>query len=367
MGILGKIFLITVSWVISIGLAIFLSKPVYLTSEINLFIKWVDDLFQQSNEYSTLINRPSSKTIILPKKDFIDDVEQQKITIRDRNSNLNNIHVKYSINPHNYDHFEVGNQITCKNEPRLNFHASKDKFVDIAIYGKNLPIDFIANINNKLSHLHTIYSGLLSKQTLKIVKSGTYIYDSELLFSFVKEELDVPEYAGGFYSHKSNRSHILFTSQENTEIAAIHEAVHATNKANIGLMPRWLNEGLAEYIEQLTITKQRMRIVPKRKIELNNSQHNFLQLSVLVNSSQKDWNSILHTQLYDTAWAFIYFLMEDSNRKKQLKTMLYLERDNLCDKTNFFQTEQELIVLENLQKAFNQWILKSIKPHKLQI
>lgn len=88
---------------------------------------------------------------------------------------------------------------------------------------------------------------------------------------------------------------------------AIHEAVHAINKAILGTTPRWLNEGLAEYFEYTNNSMQLVSIDPHLSwISNKHIAQSVFTINWLIGLDNK-WQTADDTKLYASSWAAIYF------------------------------------------------------------
>ena len=89
-----------------------------------------------------------------------------------------------------------------------------------------------------------------------------------------------------------------------------------------------------------------------------------LPLDKLVAATNGDWNSELISRLYATSWAFIYFLMDNPQRKGMLAKVIKYEQQNLCDVTGIQQVENIIgMPIEGLQRRFSSWTKIKLKPN----
>jgi hypothetical protein len=213
--------------------------------------------------------------------------------------------------------------------------------------------------------LFELYGQLLDRSSLKKVDINLRIYDSKVDFNQIKAKNNMPisDNTPGFYSHATNEAHLLLNDQAATMRTAIHEATHAINSGILGKTPKWLNEGLAEYSESIEVNGQSSKVYPN-KSWTNNSQlsKQLLPLSTLFLAKEKEWNSSLKHRLYATSWAFVYFMMEQPNRKAILAKLIKNEQQNLCNIIDKNKIEQQLDVqLHVLQKQFSNWSKSTLK------
>ena len=342
----------------------FSDHGISLHSQLNKSIHWVESLFGEDSE----LTRPPANT-----KHAIAKEKPKK----------------------QYSHVEVGSAGTCKytslgevkykkvgdiytwtdesgvynvsdKPPKegefklLNYAGEKvfDYFT-LDLNTESLPYDFHQRLTLKLNKLFEVYGQLLDRTSLKKVDINLRVYASKVAFNQIKAKHNMPigDNTPGFYSHGSNQAHLLLTSHASTMRTATHEAAHAINRGIIGYSPKWLNEGLAEYSEYIEVKGQSSRVYPNRNwTNKGLVSEQLLPLDKLLTATNDDWNSSLRNRLYATSWAFIYFLMDNQQRKGMLAKVIKSEQQNLCNIIDRNKIEQQLEVpLNVLQRQFSNW------------
>ena len=304
-----------------------------------------------------------------------------------------------------YQHLEVGNAATCKDTSLgevkykkfggvyswvdeagiANFSStppSKGEFKLINYAGEkvydyfkltlnteSLPYDFNQKLTLKLKKLFELYGKLLDRSSLKKIDVNIQIYESMLAFEQIKAKNNMPigNNTAGFYSHATNQAYMLLTNNGATMRTATHEATHAINRGIIGYTPKWLNEGLAEYSEYIEIQAKNSNVYPHKSWTKNRVMtEELLPLSVLLAANNNDWDSELRRKLYATSWAFIYFMMDNQQRKTMLAQVIKNEQQNLCDIISVEQVENVIgIPIKTLQQHFNYWAKSTLKVHTI--
>ncbi|WP_114326666.1 hypothetical protein [Candidatus Colwellia aromaticivorans] len=294
-----------------------------------------------------------------------------------------------------YQHVEVGNARACKDTSLgevkykkvgevytwvdergiANFSSTQPKngefrvlnyagekvfdYFSLDLNAESLPYDFNQKLTLKLNKLFEIYGQLLDRSSLKKVDINLRIYASKITFNQIKAKNNMPvsDNTPGFYSHATNQAHLLLTNHAATMRIATHEATHAINRGIIGYSPKWLNEGLAEYSEYIEVDGQNGRVYPNKNWTNNNHMSKqLLPLNKLLTATNGDWNSELRSRLYATSWAFIYFMMDNQQRKGMLAKVIKYEQQNLCDVTGIKQVENIIgLPIKGLQRQFNHW------------
>lgn len=234
---------------------------------------------------------------------------------------------------------------------------------------ESLPYDFNQKLTLKLNKLFEVYGQLLDQSSLKKIDIKLKIYASQNSFNQLKAKYNMPadDTTPGFYSYITNQAYLLLADHESTMRTATHEATHAINRGIIGYSPQWLNEGLAEYSEYIEVTSEKTRIYPSKSWTRHNKiSQPLLPLYTLLTATNKDWNSELRTNFYASSWAFIYFMMDNQQRKGMLAQIIKHEQQNLCNVINIEQIENIIgIPIKTLQIQFNRWVQLKLKSHPI--
>lgn len=234
---------------------------------------------------------------------------------------------------------------------------------------ESLPYDFYQKLTLKLNKLFEVYGQLLDRPSLKKVDINLRVHASKLTFNKIKAKHNMPisDNTLGFYSHVSNQAHLLLINHESTMRTAIHEAAHAINRGIIGYSPKWLNEGLAEYSEYIEIKGQSNRVYPNQNWTRKGVVlEPLLPLDELLSANKSDWDSTIKNRLYATSWAFIYFMLDNQQRKDMLAKVIKYEQQNLCDVIGIKQVENIIgIPIEELQNQFSYWSSRRLRIHNI--
>ena len=208
---------------------------------------------------------------------------------------------------------------------------------------------FELNLDRRYSKLPAFASDRMKRDVDQIYKILTYnvgvsqlhpirlnlkLFDSNAQFNAYKKKV-APGLgtAGGFYISRLNEA-TVYTGNNDQRMYDVsrHEAVHAINSGAFGRMPTWLNEGLAEYFENLAFEKSMLRIVKPNKAHLDllaTKPHPPLvhYLNMDDNQWYKESKKDMH---YAMGWSLVYFLMSSDDGKHFLKYMLDHLGHNYC-------------------------------------
>ena len=134
-------------------------------------------------------------------------------------------------------------------------------------------------------------------------------------YSKKKSSLKTP--TAGFYTSGNNESVVLIRDDESTANTVAHEIVHTINQHWYGQIARWLNEGMAEYAENLSQSHWQSYLLRNQPVSL----------SELFTSTRNSWDNDTQRH-YATSWAFVAFLM--AKEKQFMSRLLLKESENGC-------------------------------------
>jgi hypothetical protein len=362
---LSIVFLIVAAFIASFGLAKYLSKgglslPMFLSQSMY----WFESLFEQE---------PA-----LP-----DDSLRHKQALKEQARESNYQHIEVGNTPICLDtslgkvkYKKVGEVYTWTDENgtphfsdtppnkgdyiQLNYAGEKvlDYFL-LDLNTESLPYDFNQKLTIKLNKLFALYGKLLDVSSLKKVDINLQVVANKVTYQNIQKahNMAIGNQSNGFYSHASNKAYLLYTNDQQVMKTAIHEATHAINRAIIGYSPKWLNEGLAEYSETINVSAKAATIHPNGNWTNNGLiNEKLLPLDVLFSAGDQEWNGQLRQRLYASSWAFIYFMMEQSDRRNVLARLINMEQINVCDVVKKDSLESIFsLPIRQLQMQFSKW------------
>ena len=89
-----------------------------------------------------------------------------------------------------------------------------------------------------------------------------------------------------------------------------------------------------------------------------------LPLNILLAATNSDCDSKLRNKLYATSWAFIYFMMDNYQRKLGLAKFIRTEQQTLCNVTDLRKVEKLTgISIKLLQRQFSLWVKSKLNVH----
>ena len=172
----------------------------------------------------------------------------------------------------------------------------------------------------------------------------------------VRELGGSPEGTQGMYIYPNNVSIISVQNYEQGIKTAIHEAIHAFNKAYWGSSLRFFNEGMAEYFESITAEG----LIPPFNFSRLTHQQYPKQISTLL-FSEIDWHSDNTHELYQNSKALFHFLMSHERGRQVVRKIMELEKEDPC--TILSNDNIEILLIElflNHQQEFDYWFANGL-------
>jgi hypothetical protein len=138
----------------------------------------------------------------------------------------------------------------------------------------------------------------------------------------------------GFYGFADNEAVVRWTDKETAIAVAQHEIAHLVVGNLLGDIPLWLNEGIAEVAERLSFSANGIRAEPDLAAVESLSERadgrGWPALRSFMGLSRGDWDKQGETFSYQYAWALVYFLLEDSDRRDVLIDHVQALADHRC-------------------------------------
>jgi len=242
-------------------------------------------------------------------------------------------------------------------------------YFDLTLKTNSLPYDFNQQLSLKLTKLFELYGQLLDRSALRKIDIKLTVFASKSGYEYYKNSYKdrVSANALGFYIGDKNEAALFYTTPSQTMRTALHEATHAINQGIIGFTPRWLNEGLAEYVEQLQPSGNFAIINPNTSwLAHGYVRKPLVSLSTLFNNTQDSWQGKQEYNLYATSWSFVHFMMETPQRRIQLAKLINYELQNKCDRLTITAIMKVLgIPLPKLEHQFNLWLTHKVKSQRI--
>lgn len=228
--------------------------------------------------------------------------------------------------------------------------AQKIKFNPI---GFELKPEDSAKIQRMASFEAKIFNGLYNNLINDSLTITLNLYNKRKDFKAVLAQKGMKGLTeSGFYSPITDQSYVYFEGTENLT-TVLHEMSHAFLKSNSKYYPRWLTEGLAEFLETLEEKQFNIQIVSQldRLERMKNFQRDKkldLNLFLKDQAGWRDKNRLEY--MYTVSYALIYYLYKKDPQLISKITQLY--RKGYSQEYIFKQAAGGI---DNVENGFNMY------------
>lgn len=221
-------------------------------------------------------------------------------------------------------HYEDYHGVTAPEGKKLvtRFPDTKEYFsLRIEAASGRLPTSFREKISNKAIWIYEHYRTLLDERYLSRADVHLVVHNSRKSYEVVRNRYvgEKSEDVSGFYIVSGNRAELLHEgNEEQTLQVMVHEVVHVINNQLFGPLPRWLNEGLATYMDALnrdekhpSTAKDRLRLI-KKQVGLPLLER--VNVRQLLDSKRHAWSPQQRETYYPFSQLLVTYLLEPQNR-----------------------------------------------------
>lgn len=248
-------------------------------------------------------------------------------------------------------------------------YQSKYQYFKLDLRGddKQLPAFSRDKISAETMQIFSIMSDALSVDYLRQVDLNLRLIASQKDFQAQREKIAPGlKTNSGFYSTSNNEAVIWQAPNVDFMHAVIrHEASHVIMAGLYGYPPVWLNEGIAEYFEQLNISSN-AKVVRPNKARLDKLQQgDVIPLKAYLALSTTQWRELPQQQMYGMAWGLVYFFMSDAKQKRFFTDMLASIAKNKCvsfSSFDYFEANYPQGVA-GLQQQWKIWLRRNPNSH----
>lgn len=178
--------------------------------------------------------------------------------------------------------------------------------------------DIIISTRDLLSR----YKSWLEVDTLPGVDVELLVLPELQFNSFMTGRVADPSNYLGAFLPNSNLAVVKFINKQQALATAIHEITHVINHALFGPLPRFVNEGLAEYTENFATKSRSSRTFKLPEgVEFEALKDELLDFYALM-YSEHDWHTTNNSSLYLSGSAWAHFLMNSELGLKAIKSLL---------------------------------------------
>ena len=229
--------------------------------------------------------------------------------------------------------------------------------VSVTLYAKNLTAEFVKELQARLFYVYELYgshfhSSAVRKLNLKMIM----LPDQASYDTFGSMFIDnyVPGTSQGLFFHGSDSAFIKYQNEQQAMETILHEAIHALNFHLIGVMPRAINEGLAELFSSMV--KSGTNQVTIDFDETNEQLKQVVDFQTIVNSEHQ-WDANDTSRYYMSGKLWLTFFFMEEKGLQLLRALLREEQKETCQ----LLEEDEVLALVidfylNYEVDFKQWL-----------
>ncbi|MCR8922282.1 DUF1570 domain-containing protein [Dasania sp. GY-MA-18] len=249
-------------------------------------------------------------------------------------------------------------------------YQSKYQFFTLNLLGddKQLPAFSRDRISAESRQIFTVLSDALAVDYLRQVDLNLRLLASQEDFQALRDQTAPNLQTNtGFYSTSNNEAVIWQAPDREFMYGVIrHEASHVIMAGLYGYPPVWVNEGMAEYFELLSLQGNAKTISPNNNWLNYLRQQGAMPLADYLALAPNEWYAGTQEQMYAMAWSLVYFFMAEPQRKQFFATMLASMAANKCQQfasIDYMQGHYPQGVA-GLQQDWQQWLQRgSPAPH----
>ena len=253
---------------------------------------------------------------------------------------------------------------------------TQKQFFDFTItYEGTRPVPFLKDrLRAQVTKIYEVLAMLVGDRRLRQVELHLRLFERVEDYAAYAETISKKQAdAGGFYSLEGNEAVTYqHPSDASTQATARHEAMHVISAGLFGGIPIWLNEGLAEYFEELTVEGQRAIIAPQyRWLEMAAQAMDRAyptELRDYMNLGASEWYDTNRDIHYALAWSMVHFLMSSTSGRGAIAGYLQNLADHYCEPPDRFAWLERDYVngYDGFARDFKAWLsLRQVASHTL--
>jgi Domain of unknown function (DUF4124)/Protein of unknown function (DUF1570) len=246
----------------------------------------------------------------------------------------------------------------------------RKKYFNLQLHAdtKGFPPHFRDRLTVRVNKAYSVLTQLIPEDQLQQVDVNLWVFNSRSAYDsfYSKHATGVASTSQGFHSSRNNIAAALRKTDKQVLMTGVHEAVHVMNAGMFGRLPRWLNEGMAEYLEGIKVYGQSADIAV-REDWLRKIRQSRLSLESLLRAGNQQWQGDQRNNLYAHSWAAVYFLMSSQEGKDVLSRYLMAAAKSPCVEVNArtFMQRHYSGGMVNLDRRFNAWLMGRKSNHHI--
>jgi hypothetical protein len=254
-------------------------------------------------------------------------------------------------------------------------YQSRDSYISTKVLPIKapLPLSFETKINTAIKKMFLVLSEAFHTRQLSQLELQLKIFgDKQEFQDYARTKDSLLIDAAGFYLPKENEASVLLQAGDQQTFSLVqHEASHVLMANLYGLSPIWLNEGFAEYFQNMKISGFETTVYP--------SAYHFRAVKAVLNGNE-DYSLRTHFELtpfewqgkdiqlhYSEAWSIVFFLLSSNEGKFVLTKyfeVLAEERCSVPNSANFFENNYPGGIRQ-MDKDWKRWLSqREVHPHR---
>ncbi len=257
---------------------------------------------------------------------------------------------------------------------RTSYSTDPEYFVLTVEYrGQNADPDFRNQLTQDATSIYKVFAELIGEDSLRKVNLNIVLYpDSRSYLQYANTTTGRNmRRTAGFYSPQTNEAVTYIQSQtEMTMRTARHESTHLIATGTLGLIPLWLQEGLAEYFSLLDVNGQSARI-PADDSGLQLARESLARgyprrFGDLLRMNPVTWRNANQSSHYALAGSLVFFMMSNDRGRRVLSSLLQETASKYCQRLDTTQLLDRLYPggITNLESEFFDW-LRDTRPKRV--
>ncbi|CAA0115084.1 Uncharacterised protein [BD1-7 clade bacterium] len=251
----------------------------------------------------------------------------------------------------------------------LELEKQQERFaLTLHQHGDDMPAFFQSNLRARIHKAYDVLADFIDPEQLQKVAVNLHLFDQRSQYqTFMnKHTQGLSPASVGFHNSRDNIAAALNLSDKQLVTTSLHEAVHVMNAGMFGYLPRWLNEGIAEYLEDMEVSGQSVRVPAPHAHKMRYLQHSPIGIAQLIQSTGHDWRSQQMQAYYAHSQALVFYLQSSPEGRRWLSTYLNQQALNPCQTINIgLHVEKHYSGgVTAMQQGFTQWAQTQPPAHQ---
>ncbi|AQS36042.1 Peptidase MA superfamily/Domain of unknown function (DUF4124) [Shewanella psychrophila] len=225
------------------------------------------------------------------------------------------------------EHVQHGMALTQYQEPEYSFELKVNST------GGKLPLYYKDRVTASIKKVSDIYQDYLPKSGVAPVEVNLTLAKSLASYkSLLAKYAPNLGPSQGFYVARQNMAVVHHRNDRQAHQTSVHESVHVLNAGLFGPIPRWFNEGMAEYFESIEMSGYSAKIPARDWKRMLAGKK--LSVNALLSAKRQTWAGSQQTSMYAQSHSLIHFLMSSKQGKQTITKLLAHMVQTRCEPSN---------------------------------